>query len=202
MNVIVLFVVLLILLVIGVPVGFAIGGATIVALYYFTNIDMIITAQYCFSGINSFTLLAIPFFMLAGMVMSRGGIARRIVNFCDSLVGFLTGGLGAVTILASTFFAALSGSGMATTSAIGSMMIPEMSNKGYKRAYASTLVCFGAIVGPIIPPSISFVLYGTTANVSISDLFLAGVLPGLLISLLLIVTNYVMCKKQHMGEKE
>ena len=163
---------------------------------------MVINAQYCFSGINSFALVAIPLFMLAGIIMSKGGIARRIVDYCDALIGFVTGGLGAVAILASMFFGALSGSGMATTSAIGGMMIPEMIEKNYSRAYASTLVCFGGIVGPIIPPSSSFVMYGTVANVSISDLFIAGLLPGILIGLCLILTNYIICRKNHFGVKD
>ncbi|MDD4593414.1 MAG: TRAP transporter large permease [Parabacteroides sp.] len=202
MGVILLFAILFVIIFLGVPVGFALGGATMLAMYFFTNLDMVISAQYCFSGVNSFTLLAIPFFMLAGLVMSRGGIASRIVDFAYSLVGFFTGGLGAVSIVACMFFGALSGSGMATTSAIGSMMIPEMSRKGYNRAYATTVCCCGGVVGPIIPPSISFVLYGTIANVSISDLFIAGIIPGILIGVLLCVTNYFMCKKNNMGPRE
>lgn len=119
MRYFVLFATLFLLIVIGVPVGFAIGGATIIALYYCTDLDMVITAQYCYSGVNSFTILSIPFFMLAGSIMSTGGIAKRIVAFAKSLIGAVTGGLGAVAVLASCFFGAISGSGMATTSAIG-----------------------------------------------------------------------------------
>lgn len=202
MDILILFIILFAILLLGVPVGFALGGATMFVMYFFSNLDMVITAQYCFSGINSFTLLAIPFFMLAGVVMSEGGIAKRIVDFAYSLVGFFTGGLGAVSVLSCMFFGALSGSGMATTSAIGSMMIPEMSDKGYGKAYATTVVCCGGVVGPIIPPSISFVMYGTIANVSIADLFIAGIIPGILIGILLCSTNYFMCKKYHMGDKE
>ncbi len=201
MELAVLFIILFAMIFMGVPVGFAIGGATMLCIAIFTNLDMVISAQYCFSGIDSFTLLAVPFFILAGVVMSAGGIARRIVDVAYSLVGFITGGLGAVTILACMFFGALSGSGMATTSAIGSMMIPEMTKKDYDKAYATTLVCCGAVVGPIIPPSLSLVLYGSTANVSISNLFIAGIIPGILIGLLLIMTNYIICKKKGMGKK-
>lgn len=201
MEILVLFGVMFAILFLGVPVGFAIGGATMLVMFMFTNLDMVISAQYCFSGINSFTLLAIPFFMLAGLAMSKGGIAKRIVDVAYSLVGFMTGALGAVSVVACMFFGALSGSGMATTSAIGSMMIPEMSKKDYDKSYAATLVCCGAVVGPIIPPSISFVMYGCVANVSISDLFLAGVLPGILIGVLLIIGNTFMCKKYGMGKK-
>lgn len=202
MSVIVLFVVLFALLLIGVPVGFAIGGATLVSMVTTTNLDLVINAQYCYSGIFSFTVMAIPFFMLAGIIMSTGGIAKRIVNFAEALIGTVTGALGSVTMISCMFFGALSGSGMATTSAIGSMLIPEMKEKGYEPSYAATLVCFGGIVGPIIPPSLSFVLYGSSTGVSISDLFLAGIVPGVLIGCGFILVNYISCKRKGMGLPE
>ena len=195
MGMAVLFIVLFVMLAIGVPVGFAIGGATMVSMYFCTDLNMVINAQYCYSGISSFTVMAIPFFMLAGLIMSTGGIARRIVNFASALIDFVTGALGCVTILACMFFGALSGSGMATTSAIGGMMIPEMKRKGYDPSYAATLVCFGGIVGPIIPPSLSFVLYGATTGTPVPSLFLAGVLPGVFLGLVYLFTNIVMCKR-------
>lgn len=195
MSFLTLFVVLFLMLMIGVPVGFAIGGATMVSMFYFSNLNMVINSQYAYSGISSFTVMAIPFFMLAGLIMSTGGIAKRIVNFSSALIDFVTGALGCVTILACMFFGALSGSGMATTSAIGGMMIPEMKKKGYSSEYAATLVCFGGIVGPIIPPSLSFVLYGATTGTSIPDLFLAGIIPGLLLGAMLLGMNIFMCKK-------
>ena len=116
-------------------------------------------------------------------------------QFRISLVGFITGGLGAITILACMFFGALCGSGMATTAAIGGMMIPQMKDKGYNLPYAATLVCFGGTVGPIIPPSLSFVLYGATTKVPVPTLFLAGILPGILMGVGFLATNYVMCRK-------
>lgn len=124
-----LFITLFILLIIGVPVGFAIGGATMFSMFFFSDMNMIINSQYCYSGIFSFTVMAIPFFMLAGTIMSTGGIAKRIVNFASALVSFVDGAIGCVSIIACMFFGALSGSGMATASAIGSMMIPEMRKK-------------------------------------------------------------------------
>lgn len=195
MTFLVLFIVLFIMLTIEVPVGFAIGGATMFSMYFCSNLNMVVNAQYCFSGINSFTVMAIPFFMLAGLIMSTGGIAKRIVNFASALIDFVTGALGCVTILACMFFGALSGSGMATTSAIGGMMIPEMKKKGYSSEYAATLVCFGGIVGPIIPPSLSFVLYGATTNTPVPELFLAGVLPGIFLGLIFLLMNILICKK-------
>ncbi|MBR4411592.1 MAG: TRAP transporter large permease [Firmicutes bacterium] len=193
MAVAVLFIALFILLVIGVPVGFAIGGATMLSMLLCSDLNMVVNAQYCYSGIFSFTVMAIPFFMLAGTIMSTGGIAKRIVNFASALIDFVNGAIGCVTIIACCFFGALCGSGMATASAIGSMMIPEMKKKGYDPAYAATIVCFGGIVGPIIPPSLSFVLYGASTNTSIPKLFLAGVLPGILIGVVFVCANIIMC---------
>lgn len=196
--VLVLFVALIVMLMIGVPVGFAIGGATMLSIFTCTDMNMVINAQYCYSGISSFTVMAIPFFMLAGSIMSTGGIAKRIVDFCAALVGgLLDGALGCVSMLACMFFGALSGSGMATTSAIGGMMIPEMKLRGYNASYCSTLVCFGGIVGPIIPPSLSFVLYGSCTGVSVSKLFLAGIFPGILLGMMFLFTNVVICRKTH-----
>ena len=192
---IVLLVLLVLLLMIGVPVGFAIGGATMVAMFYCSDLNMVVNAQYCYSGIFSFTVMAIPFFMLAGSVISTGGIAKRIVEFASALVDFLTGALGCVSMLACMFFGALSGSGMATTAAIGGMMIPEMKKRGYDPSYAATLVCFGGTVGPIIPPSLSFVLYGATTKTSVPDLFKAGILPGIIIGLTFLVVNIIICKR-------
>nr|WP_315023459.1 TRAP transporter large permease subunit [uncultured Aminipila sp.] len=208
MAVTILFISLFVLLLIGVPVGFAIGGATMISMVMASDLNMVINAQYCYSGIFSFTVMAIPFFMLAGIIMSTGGIAKRIVNFASALISFVNGSIGCVAVIACMFFGALSGSGMATTSAIGGMMIPEMKKKGYDPAYAATIVCFGGIVGPIIPPSLSFVLYGASTGVSISQLFLAGVLPGILIGIFFTFANIVICTisgtdlKQNAREKD
>ncbi|MCK7472020.1 MAG: TRAP transporter large permease subunit [Desulfomicrobium escambiense] len=195
MGMTILFIALFVMLMIGVPVGFAIGGATMIAMFLGSDLNMVISAQYCYSGISSFTVMAIPFFMLAGIIMSTGGIARRIVNFASALIDFVTGALGCVTVLSCMFFGALSGSGMATTSAIGGMMIPEMKRKGYDPPYAATLVCFGGIVGPIIPPSLSFVLYGATTGTPVPKLFLGGILPGIFLGLVFLGMNIYMCNR-------
>lgn len=199
MSMIVLLVILFVFILVGVPVGFAIGGATMIAIATTSNLNMVVNAQYCYSGIFSFTVMAIPFFMLAGIIMSTGGIAKKIVNFCEALIGSITGALGCVSMLACMFFGALSGSGMATTSAIGSMLIPEMRQKGYPADYAATLVCFGGIVGPIIPPSLSFVLYGSATGVSIATLFKAGIFPGIMLGLGFMFMNVYFCKKHGYG---
>lgn len=140
--------------------------------------------------------------MLAGAIMSTGGIAKRIVEVANNAVGFLTGGLGAVVSLASMFFAAISGSAMATVSSIGGMLIPEMKNKKYPLEYSACLASFAGTIGIIIPPSIPLVIYGIATQTSISDLFLAGVFPGILIGLALIITNWLLCKKYGFGERQ
>ena len=131
--------------------------------------------------------MAIPFFILAGDLMTAGGISRRLVGFADVLVRHRTGGLGMVAVLAAAFFAALSGSAPATTAAIGAIMIPEMEKRGYSRAFATALAVAGGIIGPMLPPSIPMVVWGVMSETSISDLFLAGILPGILLALGLMV---------------
>lgn len=200
-SIVFLFIILFILLTIGVPVGYCIAGSTILTLILFTDLDPIIMAQYSFNGTNSFTILAIPFFMLAGAIMSTGGIAKRIISLANNAVGFFTGGLGAVVSVASMFFAAISGSAMATVSAIGGMLIPEMKERKYPVNYSACLASFAGTIGIIIPPSIPLVIYGVATNTSIADLFLAGFMPGILLGVAFIILNYVICKKEGFGEK-
>ena len=170
------------MLLMRVPLALAIGIATIAALWT-ADIDMMIFAQRMVSGTQSFSLLAIPFFILAGDLMTAGGISRRLVGFADVLVRHRTGGLGMVAVLAAAFFAALSGWALATTAAVGAIMIPEMEKRGYSRAFATALAVAGGIIGPMLPPSIPMVVWGVMSETSISDLFLAGIVPGLLLAL-------------------
>ena len=153
----------------------------------------------CLSGLDSFPLMAIPFFMLAGNLMKSGGISRRILDFADAVVGWVTGSVGMVTVVASMFFAALSGSSPATVTAIGGITIPEMKEEGYDPAYATAITAAAGTIGVIIPPSIPFVIYGVAAQCSISDLFLAGIIPGILIGVVLMIVNYVTAKKHGFG---
>ncbi len=169
------------MLLMRVPLALAIGLATIAALWT-ADIDLMIFAQRMVSGTQSFSLLAIPFFILAGDLMTAGGISRRLVGFADVLVRHRTGGLGMVAVLAAAFFAALSGSAPATTAAIGAIMIPEMEKRGYSRPFATALAVAGGIIGPMLPPSIPMVVWGVMSETSISQLFLAGIVPGLLLA--------------------
>ena len=178
MDIAVLFGTFILLVVLTVPIGYAIGMATLVTLVFFSNTPLVLITQNAITGVDSFPLMAIPFFMLAGNLMSSGGVARRIVNFCDTLLGWITGGLGIVTTLACMIFAAISGSAVATTSAIGGFMIPEMTKRGYDKAFSASLAGAAGTIGVIIPPSIPFVIYAVVVGESISDLFIAGVLPA------------------------
>lgn len=156
MQILVLFGVFLITVFIGVPIGYSIALATLVVLAGFTNTPLAMITQNCVSGVNSFSLMAIPFFILAGNLMSTGGVAKRIVNFADTCIGWITGGLSLVTTAACMFFAAISGSAMATCSAVGAIMIPEMEKKGYPRPFSAALAASAGSIGVIIPPSVPF----------------------------------------------
>jgi C4-dicarboxylate transporter DctM subunit len=194
MEILFLFVTFFILVSISVPIGFAIGGATILTFMVYSDMPLIVVAQYSVTGLDSFPMMAIPFFILAGSIMSVGGVARRIVDFAVGCIGFITGGLGAVVSVASMFFAAISGSAMATVSAIGGFMIPEMTRKGYNVGYSAALSACAGTMGVIIPPSIPLVIYGVCTQTSIGALFIAGIIPGVLIGIGIVLANYLMCK--------
>ncbi len=193
----------LVLILIGMPVAYALGLAALVGALW---IDLPLEAVMIqiVSGVNKFSLLAIPFFVLAGAIMAEGGMSRRLVAFAGVLVGFVRGGLSLVNILASTFFGAISGSSVADTASIGSVMIPEMVRKGYPRDFATALTVSGSIQATLIPPSHNAVIYSMAAggSISIAALFMAGVLPGLLLGLTLAVYCLYIARKRNfpMGE--
>ena len=198
-KILVLFGTMFLLMMIGSPIAVALGVATMVTMTATTNISLTTMSTACLSGLDSFPLMAIPFFMLAGNLMKSGGISRRILDFADAVVGWVTGSVGMVTVVASMFFAALSGSSPATVTAIGGITIPEMKEEGYDPAYATAITAAAGTIGVIIPPSIPFVIYGVAAQCSISDLFLAGIIPGILIGAVLMIVNYVTAKKCGFG---
>lgn len=199
MVLIILFIILFAGIFSTIPIGICLAGATIITMALFTSMDTVVAAQLSVTGLDSFTLIAIPFFILAGELMSTGGISRRIVNMAHCFVRHIAGGLAIITTFACTFFAAISGSGPATVSAIGSMMIPEMEKEKYDKAWATALTCCGGIIGVIIPPSIPFVLFGVITGCSIGELFVAGVVPGLLICAVLCVYSFLTCKRTGYG---
>ena len=195
MDFVILFGVLFGLLILGVPIGVCLGCGTLAVMVFTTDLSPQLLAQACFTGLDSFTLLAIPFFVVAGSFMMYGGISRRLLKLFNALIGHVTGGLADVTTIACMFFAAISGSGPATVSAIGSFMIPEMEDKGYDPAFAAALSACAGAIGVIIPPSIPFILYAVAVGCSVSDLFLAGIVPGILIGVLLMAVSYVAAKR-------
>ena len=188
---------------IGVPIGISIGTATALTMYLTTKFPLIIISQNAFTALDSFPLLAIPLFILSGNLMSYGGISRRLVALADALVGFVSGGLGIVTVMACMFFSAISGSSVATVSAIGSFMIPEMAKKKYDPGFSAALAASAGSLGVIIPPSISFVVYGVMTGVSIGELFTAGIIPGILLGIaMMVICYYVAIKRGYpRGEK-
>jgi tripartite ATP-independent transporter DctM subunit len=170
----------------GMPIAFALLLSAIAMMFQLDFFDTQILAQNMLSGANSFTLMAVPLFMLAGELMNAGGISRRIVNLASMFVGHIQGGLGYVAIFASVLLAALSGSAVADAAALGSLLIPMLREKGYDAGQASGLIAAGGIIAPIIPPSISFIIFGVATNVSITKLFFAGIAPGLMMGMTLV----------------
>ncbi|PXX95240.1 TRAP transporter large permease [Halomonas sp. LBP4] len=197
-----LFLLLISLFIIGVPIAFSLGLASAVTVWHGDLMPMLIVAQQLIASVNSFPLMAIPFFILAGYLMQGGGISQRLVDFSNTLVGSMTGGLAMVAIVTSLFFAAISGSGAATTAAIGSILIPAMLSKGYPGGYAAANQAASGALGVIIPPSIPLILYGIAANVSVGDMFIAGILPGILVTLTLLVFAYFFAKANGLGGNE
>ncbi|HSC71036.1 MAG TPA: TRAP transporter large permease subunit, partial [Candidatus Methylomirabilis sp.] len=175
--------VLLLLMLTGIPVVFAMGTASLLILAVdrgITGIPVATMAQRVLSGLDSFPLLAIPLFLLAGNLMNTGGITNRIFGFADAVVGHIRGGLGHVNVLASMIFAGMSGSATADAAGLGTVEIKAMTDAGYDRDYSVAITGASALIGPIIPPSIPMVLYGILAEVSVGALFIGGIVPGLL----------------------
>lgn len=189
------------LLALGVPIIFVLGISGLVYVYL-ADLPLVLIPQRLFVGLNSFLVLSVPLFILAGNIMNASGITERIVAFANLLVGRVRGGLAYVTLVALDFFSGITGAGSADTSAIGSIMIPAMRNQGYAPEYAAAITAAGATVGPIIPPSIAFVVYGAMADVSIAGLFLAGFIPGVLFTLALCMVVWRQARVQNFPVRE
>lgn len=182
---------------IGMPIAFALLICGIALMFSLNMMDAQIVAQNVLNGVDSFPLLAVPFFILAGEVMNAGGLSKRIVNVAVALLGHLKGGLGYVAILAATILAALSGSAIADAAALAAFVVPMMVAAGHDKARSAGLVAAAGIIAPIIPPSISFVVFGVIANVSITKLFLAGIVPGLLLAMGLCVAWWIVVRREN-----
>ena len=193
---------MLVLFAFSVPVAIAIGIASVTAVMATPNLSMIVIPQQLFISIDKYPLAAIPFFILAGNLMETGGISRRLVDFAKSIVGGVQGGLPMTCVLTCMIFAAVSGSSVATTFAIGAILIPAMVKHGYPTPVAASIQATSAELGVIIPPSIPMILYGVSAEVSIGELFIAGFGPGLLISAALMIFVFIYCKVKGLGKND
>jgi len=199
MTVAVFLVSLLGAMALGVPIAYSLLLCGVALMVHLHNFDAQILAQQLLEGANSFPLLAVPFFMLAGEIMNVGGLSRRIVNLALALVGHLRGGLGYVVILAAVLMASLSGSAVADTAALAALLLPMMVAAGHDKARSGGLIASAGIIAPIIPPSIAFVIFGVAANVSITKLFLAGIVPGILMGVAIGITWFLVAKKENVA---
>jgi C4-dicarboxylate transporter, DctM subunit len=181
----------------GVPIAVILGVTTLLSLVFFSATPLTIITQQLFNALDQFVLLAVPFFILAGAVMTRGGIARRLINFVNALVGWFPGGLAMAGILGCIFFAAISGSSPATVVAIGAIMIPALIRAGYDEKFSLGLITVSGSLGIVIPPSIPMILYCLVMNVSVAEIFMAGILPGLLMGFALMVYTFFVAKKHN-----
>ena len=188
-----LFVIFFALLLIGSPIMVGLGMATM-ACFILLDIDLSIMVERAFASLTAFPLMALPAFVLAGALMEASGISRRLVNIAENIVGPIPGGLAISTVLSCVFFGAISGSGPATTAAVGMLMIPAMTRRGYDTAYAAAATATAGGIGIIIPPSIPMVIYGVTGQVSISKMFMAGFIPGIIVALSLCIVHYLRCR--------
>ena len=169
--------------IIGVPIAFILGLTPMVAMLAQGETPLVLVAQRIFTGMDSPILMAIPFFILAGNIMSAGGMTQRLVHFCDVLVGSFRGGLAYINVVISMIFAGITGAAVADTSAVGSILIPAMKKTGYDSDFSAAVTATSSTIGPIIPPSIPFIIYGVLGEVSIASLFLAGIVPGVMVGL-------------------
>lgn len=195
MTLVVFIVSLLGAMAIGVPVAFSLMFCGVMLMWYMGMFNTQIIAQNMIAGADTFTLLAIPFFILAGELMNAGGLSRRIIDFAIACVGHIRGGLGIVAIMAAVIMASISGSAAADTAALAAILIPMMAKAGYNVPRSAGLIAAGGVIAPVIPPSMAFIVFGVAANVSITQLFMAGIVPGLLMGISLVITWLIVVRK-------
>ena len=195
----ILLISLVVLLLFGVPVYMVLISSTMISLFVFSSLPLTVIHNALFEGLNSFPLLAIPCFVVAGTLMEQGGVTGQIIDVVKMLVGRMYGGLGITTIMACTFFAAISGSGPGTVAAVGTLLIPSMLRQGYSPQYAASVSSSGGTVGILIPPSNPLIIYGIIGNVSITGLFTAGFIPGFIVAFALILTAWSLAKRDKVG---
>ncbi|MDR1626944.1 MAG: TRAP transporter large permease, partial [Spirochaetia bacterium] len=197
-----LLVVFALLLIIGAPIAVALGLSSMLGIQFFGGGSLVTAGQRIFEGMNSFALLAVPLYTFAGLVMGRGGIARRIIDFCYSVVGHIYGGLAHVNVLASMVFAGMSGSAAADTAGVSGMMMPQMVAKKYSREFTVAVTAISSTIGIIIPPSIPMVVIAGILNVSTGKLFLGGIIPGIMLGIAQMIVGYFVAKKENVPREE
>ncbi len=200
-NIIIIFVLFLVLVLLGIPIAFCMGISAAAVLILNADVPFEVIMQRMFVGIDSLSLLAIPFFVVAGDLMVRGGISTRLVRFASNVVAGFRGGLAMASVVASMIFAGISGSALADTTAVGSVTMPAMVEKGYKKPFVAALQACAGTIGPIIPPSIIMIIYGSLTGISIGALFLAGIIPGVLVGLVLILYCYIYARKENIQKE-
>jgi tripartite ATP-independent transporter DctM subunit len=188
---ILLFILFFVFLLLNLPIALALGCSSLFVILFFSDLPLQLIAQRFFATLDSFPIMAIPLFMLAGQLMNSSGITKRIVTFSDTMVGHIRGGLAQTNILASILFSGISGSAAADTSVMGAMLIPAMKKKGYDTDFAVVVTCTSSCIGPIIPPSILFIIYASITGLSVAELFIAGIIPGLLVGVGLLILTYI-----------
>lgn len=202
LSAILLIVVLLVLMFLGVPITWSLGAACVTSILVDPTLSFSVLCQKIFTGCDNFSMLALPAFFLAGDIMAKGGLSKRLVAFADSFVGWISGGISLVSVVACTFFAAISGSSVATTAAIGGLMYPEMVKRGYPEDYSAAVQAIGGTLGIVIPPSIVFVIYGNITGVSVAKLLMSGVIPGILCGVALCVYAFFKAKKENFPKED
>lgn len=196
-----MFVIFLILLLLNVPIAYSLGGAAM--FYLFTSdMNLAVLAQKFYAGMDSFTLLCIPGFMLAGALMNGGGITKRILDFCNAFLGHITGSLALVNVVASMIFAGISGTAIADVVSLGGMLIPAMVEDGYDSDFSVAVTASSSVVGPIIPPSVPMVIAGSCVSISVGSMFQAGIIPGIMLGLGLCIPTYLISKKRNYPKHE
>lgn len=199
MTIILILILFFALLFLGMPIAFVIG-LVVAAVLLLGGVPLEIIVQRMFAGVNNFSYLAIPLFILAGNIMGKGGLTRRLMAFANMIVGKLTGGTAVTTVVTTALFGAVSGSTVATTYAVGSVLVPRLKEEKYSNSFIASVIGPAGVLGLIIPPSITMVVLGITANISIGNLFLAGIIPGIMLTVILCVYVSLMAKKQGYGE--
>lgn len=195
MSAVILFVSFIALIFMGVPIAFSMGLSSLIYLYLM-DIPFIIIAQKLFTGVNSFVLLCIPGFVLAGNLMNTGGITKRIIKFSNAAIGHIRGGLGLANIVASMIFAGITGTAIADTTSLGAILIPAMEEEGYDVPFSVAVTAASSTIGPIIPPSLPMIIVGTLTGLSVSKLFLGGAIPGVLLGIFLMIVSYIISVKR------